>query len=169
MKIFPALILAAVLGSGLAAQAATPAPKQSCELTLDADKVDGDTRNQSGVVATGNVVVTQCDMKMRADTVRATMANGHYDKIIANGKIVLVSQRAGVVTGDNGVYEVARKLVTLTGRVVLKDGKNVLTGTRGTYNLATGVAMVDAPSATPGTGSGRVHAVLNPQEAAPAK
>lgn len=155
------LLLACLMGSAAAHAAPAPAaPKQNCAMTLDADKIDANVTNGKGGVASGNVVVTQCDMKMQANTVRVTMANNRYDQIIASGKVVLVSQKSGVVTSDNGVYDVPKKFITLTGHVVLKDGKNVLTGTHGTYNLATGVAMVDAPPGTPGATNGRVHAVL---------
>lgn len=164
MKTVVAFLVAFAGGAAFAAHAA-PAPKQNCGLDLYADKVDASVTNGKGGTATGNVVVTQCDMKMRADAVNVTMANGQYDRIIAKGKIVLISEKSGVVTADDGVYDVAKRLVTLTGRVVLKNGANVLSGTRGTYNLATGVAMVDAPSGAPGGGNGRVHAILTPPPA----
>ena len=52
--------------------------------------------------------------------------------------------------------------MTLTGRVVLKQGKSVLSGTHATYNVATGIAQIDAGSTTPSAPSGRVRAILAP-------
>ncbi len=163
-----AVLVACALIAIPAAHAA-PAKPASCELTLDADKIDANIQSGKGGTASGNVIVTQCDMKMQANAVRVTMANNQYDQIIATGKVVLISQKSGIVTGDNGVYEVPKKVVTMTGHVVLKNGTNVLTGTQLTYNVATGQAHVDAAPAAAGagTGTGRVHAVLTPPDSSP--
>lgn len=148
---------------------AAPEPKKNCELVLDAVNVDANVVGGKGGVASGNVVITQCDMKLRADTVRLEMANGQYNRIVANGKVLLISEKSGVASGDTGVYEVPRKLVTMTGHVVLKDGKNVLSGTHLTYNVATGEAHVDAapvaaaaPGAPAAASNGKVHVILTP-------
>jgi lipopolysaccharide export system protein LptA len=168
MRNSPALLLMLALGpaAALAAPAPTsaakPALKPECVINMDMDKADASIVSGKGGVATGNVVVTQCGMKMRADTVRVTMANNQYDKIIATGKVVLISEKSGVITGDNGVYEVPKQFVTMTGHVVLKNGKDVFTGTRGSYDLTTGFAHVDAPASSPGSSDGRVHAILTP-------
>jgi lipopolysaccharide export system protein LptA len=167
MKNSACLFLLLALG-GAAAAAPAPGPKKSCELALDADKVEANVVGGKGGVASGNVVITQCDMKLRADTVRVMMANKQYDRIVANGKVLLISAKSGVVSGDTGVYDVARQLVTVTGHVVLKDGANVFSGTQLTYNVATGDAHFDAAATaagapgTPAAGNGRVHAILSP-------
>jgi lipopolysaccharide export system protein LptA len=162
MKNLAVCIFAFALGVSAAAHAA-PAPKQECQLTVDADKIDGEVLKGKDGTATGNVVITQCAMKIHADSVNMTTRNNQPDRIVATGRVVLISEKSGVATGDNGVYEVAKNLVTMTGHVVLKDGKNVLTGNHLTYNLTTGVAQVD-----PGAAGGRVHAVLSqPADPAP--
>jgi lipopolysaccharide export system protein LptA len=156
------LLLLALTG----AAAAAPEPKKNCELALDADKVDANVIGGKGGVASGDVRITQCDMKLRADTVRVEMSGGQYSRIVANGKVLLISAKSGVVSGDTGVYDVPRRLVTVTGHVVLKDGANVFSGTQLTYNVTTGDAHFDAAplASAPGTpaGNGRVHAILTP-------
>ena len=151
-----------------AAAAAAPEPKQSCVITVDADKVVGNEKNSTGVLS-GNVIVTSCDMKLHADTVHVTYVANQPDKIAANGHVVVMSQKGGTASGDNGVYDVPKKVVTLTGKVVLKQGTNVLSGTHATYNVVTGLAQVDAGSSpasgTAAASTGRVHAILTPPPA----
>ena len=163
MKNFASLM--AMLVAGVAfyapAQAQPALGKKNCETVLDADKVTDDQKSGQ-VAASGNAIVTQCDVKMRADTIT-------YDRkaqrATANGHIVVVSQKSGIVSGDSGVYDVPKKLITLTGRVVLKQGGNVLEGTHGTYNVATGIAQIDAAPTAPGAAKGRVRVVLPPEPA----
>ena len=101
----------------------------------------------------GNVVITQGEIRMRANTVRINVIGGKPDKIYANGGVV-VNSPSGTATGDSGVYDVAPRLVTLTGRVVLTKGQNVMRGPQLTVNLVTGVAQLG--------GGGRVNSTLNP-------
>ncbi len=90
----------------------------------------------------GNVVIIQGDVKMRADTVRVLMVGGHAEKAFANGHIVITSANSGTATGDSGVYDVGPRIVTLTGHVVLTKEKNVMRGAQLTVNLVTGVAKL---------------------------
>jgi len=91
---------------------------------------------------TGNVIVTQGDVKMRADSVRVLMVGGHADKAFATGHIVITSPSSGTATGDSGVYDVGPRIATLTGHVVLTKQKNVMRGPQLTVNLVTGVAKL---------------------------
>jgi lipopolysaccharide export system protein LptA len=112
----------------------------------------------------GNVVITQGEIRMRANDVKINVIGGKPDKIYANGNVV-VNSASGVATGDNGVYDVSPRLVTLTGHVVLTKEKNVMRGQRLTVNLVTGVANLGAGgAAATGTaaGGGRVQAVFTP-------
>lgn len=159
------MMLAFLAATGAGAVAA-PEPKQNCAISVDADKVVGNEKSNTGDLS-GNVVVTSCDMKLHADMIHVAYVANQPDKITATGHVVVVSQKGGIASGDTGIYDVPKKLVTLTGRVVLKQGQNVLSGTHGTYNLATGIAQVDAgnPNGTQAgttTNGGRVHAILTP-------
>ncbi len=101
----------------------------------------------------GNVIITQGDIRMRANTVRINVIGGKPNKIYANGNVV-VDSASGTATGDAGVYDVAPRLVTLTGHVVLTKDKNVMRGAQLTVNLVTGVAQLG--------GGGRINSTLNP-------
>ena len=47
-------------------------------------------------------------------------------------------------TGDLGVYDVKTKTITLTGNVVVSQGKNVLRGERVVVNTETGDARMES-------------------------
>ena len=67
----------------------------------------------------------------------------------------MVNSASGTATGDTGVYDVAPRLVTLTGHVVLTKEKNVMRGAQLTVNLVTGIAQLgggDERSAWPCSG-----------------
>jgi len=108
---------------------------------------------------TGNVVITQGDIRMRADTVRINVIANKPNKIYADGNVVVVSA-SGTATGDHGVYDVAPRLVTLTGHVVLTKEKDVMRGAQLTVNLVTGVAQLGGGVA--GTHGGRVQGLFTP-------
>ena len=113
----------------------------------------------------GNVVITQGDIRMRADTVRINVIDNKPNKIFADGHVV-VNSASGVATGDAGVYDVSPRLVTLTGHVVLTKDKNVMRGPQLTVNLVTGVATLGGGgrvnSTIQGGGNGRVQGLFTP-------
>ena len=109
----------------------------------------------------GNVIITQGDIRMRANSVRINVINSKPDKIYANGNVV-VDSASGTATGDAGVYDVAPRLVTLTGHVVLTKDKNVMRGAQLTVNLVTGVAQLGGGSGVSGTHGGRVQGLFTP-------
>ncbi|HEY0105286.1 MAG TPA: LptA/OstA family protein, partial [Rhizomicrobium sp.] len=51
----------------------------------------------------GNVIITQGDITMRADSVRLVLIGAHAERALANGHIVITSANSGNVTGDSGV------------------------------------------------------------------
>jgi lipopolysaccharide export system protein LptA len=146
-----------------AAQAASPVktdPNQP--INIAADKFLADSNAKTGTWS-GNVMVTQGDIKMRANSMRVNVVgkSNKPDKILANGNVVVDSPSSGTITGDNAVYDVAPRTVTMTGHVVLKRAKDVMRGTELTVNLVTGQAVLGAkgPGAPAG---GRVQAVFTP-------
>ena len=159
----------------LAGQAAAAQPPMlgkhdaNAPINISADKFVADSNAKTGIW-TGNVIVIQSDMRMRADTVRlnVTGKDNKPDKIFASGGVVVDSPNSGTVTGDNGVYDVTRHTVTMTGKVVLTKDKNVMRGTMLTVNLDTGKATLGAGSEAPGApkagvqGSGRVQGIFTP-------
>ena len=138
--------------------------KQDCAITVNSDKFTADLNAKTGTY-TGNVMVTQCDTKLRADTVRIATVNNLADKVNASGNVVVDSPKSGTATGQAGVYDVPKKIVTLNGNVVLKKGKDVMRGCQLIVNLATGQANLGncgSAAGTPGN-NGRVQAVFAPK------
>ncbi len=151
-----------LLGSATAALA----QGGKCEVQVNSDKFIADLNGKSGQFV-GNVVVSQCDTKIRADQVRITTVNGGADKVTATGNVVVDSPKSGIVTGGNGVYDVTRRVVTMAGNVVLKRGKDVMRGPQLMVNLVTGQATVGGAAATVAGGQPqqppqRVQAIFSP-------
>ncbi|HEX4106281.1 MAG TPA: LptA/OstA family protein [Rhizomicrobium sp.] len=172
-------VLVLLLAAATPALAAAPAPSSSlmskhdanAPINISADKFVADNSAKTGTW-TGNVVVIQSDMRMRANSVRLNVVGKESkpDKIFASGNVVVDSPNSGTVTGDDGVYDVVAHTVTMTGKqVVLTKQKDVMRGTMLTVNLDTGKAVLGAGKA-PGqpnapesaqTG-GRVQGIFTP-------
>ncbi|HUO89949.1 MAG TPA: LptA/OstA family protein [Rhizomicrobium sp.] len=165
-----ALAVAGLLLCGAAHAATTPLAHHDANqpIAVSADRFVAEknpaTGNQGQITGTysGNVIITQGDIRMRANTVRINVINNKPDKIFANGNVV-VDSASGTATGDAGVYDVAPRLITLTGHVVLTKDKNVMRGAQLTVNLVTGVAQLGGGgvSGTHG-GGGRVQGLFTP-------
>ena len=159
MTRFSACALALLL-SGSAASAANDfglnKRDSNAPIQVSADRFDADFNAKTGVYS-GNVVVVQGDFRLRSDKVRVNVVDGKPDKIFAYGNVVFTAPN-GNAQGDNGVYDVAPRLITLTGRVVLNKERNVMRGTMLTVNLVTGQAQLGAKGA-PG---GRVQGLFTP-------
>jgi lipopolysaccharide export system protein LptA len=110
---------------------------------------------------TGNVIITQGDTRLRANRVRILIVDGHAQTAYADGNVVANSPTSGTATGDNGVYEVAPRIITLTGHVVLTKEKNVMRGAQLTVNMVTGVANLGG-GVKGQAGGGRVQGLFTP-------
>jgi lipopolysaccharide export system protein LptA len=130
-------------------------------IQVSSDRFDADFNSKQGVY-TGNVIVIQGDFHLRADKVRVNAPTGKPDKIYAYGNVVFTAP-SGNAQGDNGVYDVVPRLITLTGKVILTKEKNVMRGTMLTVNLITGMAQLGAK----GTADGRVRSILTPPPQSP--
>lgn len=125
-------------------------------IDVSADNFVADANAKTGVY-TGNVVIHQGEMKMRANAVRAQFVDNKPNKILAQGRVV-IDAPSGVATGDNGVYDVNPRIITLSGNVVLTKDKNVMRGQQLVVNLITGLATLDGGQGK----TGRVQALFSP-------
>lgn len=124
-------------------------------IDLSADNFVADANAKTGVY-TGNVIVHQGEVMLRANVMRALFVDNKPSRINAQGKVV-IDAPSGVATGDNGVYDVTPRIITLTGNVVLTKDKNVMRGHLLVVNLITGIATLDG-----GEGKGgRVQALFS--------
>lgn len=155
-----ACLTGALAAAPPAAKPAAPSSK-NCEINVASDKFTADLNAKTGTYS-GNVVVTQCDTKLRADTVRISTLNNQADKVNASGNVVVDSPKSGTATGQTGVYDVPKKMVTLNGNVVLKKNKDVMRGAQLTINLATGQATLGGGVKGTSQAGGRVQAVFTP-------
>ncbi len=90
---------------------------------------------------------------------------GQLDRMEAEGSVYYVTPDK-VVKGDHAVYSADAKTITVTGQVVVAQGKNVMAGTRLVINTDLGQATME--SAVKGRGAtGRVRSVLYPNDSAP--
>ena len=99
--------------------------------------------------------------------------NQQIKRIKAKQKVVMVSSPAGKeaqsATSDAADYDVAGQVVELRGNVFIKQGDNVICGSKVTMNLKTSEYAVERdPSAPPPTNPecGRVRSVFFPQKKA---
>ena len=125
-------------------------------IQVSADRFDADFNSQRGHLQ------RQCSRRAgRFPSARGQGArertDGKPDKIFAYGNVVF-SRPSGNAQGDNGVYDVAPRLITLTGKVILNKEKNVMRGTQLTVNLVTGQAQLGAK----GMPGGRVQGLFTP-------
>ena len=148
-------------------------------VAIEADSLEVFDKEQKAIYS-GNVVVTQGGTVMKAGRMTvfydrapaATKASNtaapaaaetpdsgeaSVRKVEAEGSVV-ISDRDQIATGEHGLYDAVADTVTLTGHVALTKGKNVTKGERLVYNLATGIATVDAGA------NGRVSSTFVPSE-----
>jgi lipopolysaccharide export system protein LptA len=132
-------------------------------INVSSDNFVGNFETKVGTYI-GNVIVTQADYKLRADQVRVNVVDGKPSRFNATGHVVFVST-SGTATGDNGVYDLGPRTVTLTGHVVLTKDKDVMHGTALTVNMITGESHLTAQ----GTPGGRVQGLFVQQPSAEGK
>jgi lipopolysaccharide export system protein LptA len=74
---------------------------------------------------------------------------------------VVVTQKQETATGELGIFDMKTNTVTLTGNVVMTQGKNILRGDRLVVNLTSGVSRVESGK----NGHGRVQGLFLPGSA----
>jgi lipopolysaccharide export system protein LptA len=80
-------------------------------------------------------------------------------KLEARGGVI-VTQKDQTATGDIGLFDMPSNTVTLSGNVVVTQGKNVLRGDRLVVNLTSGVSRVESGK----HGRGRVQGLFMPSD-----
>lgn len=128
----------------------------------DVHVVQGDTtmRCKTLVVFYGAEVGIGADKPVvRAKTSSGTPPNAqNIRRIEAHGDVTVTSKDQNA-SGDLGVYDLHAKTITLSGNVVVSQGKNVIHGERVVVDTVTGNARVES---APGATQGRVRALIIP-------
>lgn len=156
---FAASALVAGLFGSLAGAQAITGFNSNQPVSYAADRIELQDRQQR-VVLTGDVVITQGDLRLTAE--RTTVAytdDGalRIQRIDATGGVTVTrgSERA---QGAAAVYDFNRRVIILSGGVALRRGGDTLNGGRLTIDLDSGLASVDGSAApgAPGASGGRV-------------
>ncbi len=145
--------LAVSLATASGAQSALRNHNTDAPLDVDAKSIDVlDAKGQA--IWSGDVRITQGDMKLNADTVTVFYSrakkggNPVIDRLDAqdNVKLVTLSETA---TGRYGIYDVGRKTITMVGNVTLSHGDSVLHGQRLAIDLESGRSKLDGAGTGP--------------------
>ena len=169
-----ALLLAPV--PALAADTAGLGFDPAQPIAVNADSFAADLNAESGTY-TGNVIVIQGEVKLRADSVTVSAPAGRASRLEARGNVI-VDSPSGTAKGDAATFDVTQRLVRLTGQVVLTKDNNVMRGTALEVEIATGRARLTGAVAASGQGPaaaqapaqvpGRVQGLFAPQAQSPA-
>ncbi len=140
-------------------------------IEITSDRLDAYNEKKM-VVFSGNVVATQEDKTIYADTLniiykkepgktkaqagkKPETAGGELDRIEAAGNVRIVQQNR-LVTGEKAVYLQNEQKIIVTGNPVLKEGENVIRGERVVVLLDENKGIVESSKQK------RVTAVINP-------
>lgn len=109
---------------------------------IQADDTEIDFR--TGVrTLTGNVLVVQGTLRLKADKLVATYKNGELIKAVADGSLARFKQRPDGEKQDvegwakNILVDYIQNTITLTSKAALKQGQSTSNGDRILYNMAT--------------------------------
>ena len=156
-----ALIL--ILAAGPAQGAAVPEEigfDAEQPIAVNADSFAADLQGETGTYS-GNVLVVQGAIRLRADEVMVTAPDGRATRMEARGGIVVESP-SGTATGSLAIYDISSQIVRLTGNVVLTNDANVMRGNVLEVRIADGRATLSGGMGANGQeqGQGRVQGLF---------
>lgn len=105
-------------------------------------------QKQGRAIFTGAVQVLQGKLTLRSRTITVfydgsdSEGDPSISRLDAQGQFELLSD-SETLTGDWGIYDVDRQLITVGGAVVFKQGTSELTGSRLEFDLVSGLAKLD--------------------------
>lgn len=165
--------LSALLSSLIAAALFIAWANPTLALSSDVEKpvnIEADSafmNNERGhAVYSGNVVITQGSIKIRASKVEITAPDSEIQLIHASGSPVRFEQKMdnGTLakgTASNFQYFVEKKRIVLSGKAQLAQNKDIFNSEHMEYYPNTGELHANRPSGT-GKSKGRVKAVFHP-------
>lgn len=148
-------VLAGASGASLVSAQGIAGFNSNAPVNYVADRIELQDK-QKRVILTGNVDVSQGDLRLHAGrtTVAYTNDGGvKIQRIDASGGVV-VSRGNETGRGDVAVYDFNRRVITMVGGVSLRRGADTLNGQRLVFDLATGLASVTGGGGTAGRVSG---------------
>lgn len=159
-----ALGAVALLAVGQSGAQAIGGHNSDAPVSYAADRIELQDK-QNRVILSGNVDISQGDLRMRAG--RTTVAftdegSLKIQRIDATGG-VLVTRGNESGRGDAAVYDFNAKIITMIGNVTLRRGGDTLSGGRLVIDLNSGVSSVDGSAAGSGAAGkgGRVSGTFH--------
>ncbi|RYF93976.1 MAG: hypothetical protein EON95_06990 [Caulobacteraceae bacterium] len=157
-----AAMVALALGAG-AAQAQI-APRSNAPVDIAADQSDFLTQECRSIWK-GDVEALQARTRLRAQTLNVYAVKkgdecGETDRLVAEGNVYYV-EADRTVRADTAVYTARAETITLTGNVVVVQGKSVARAERVVINLQTGQSQMFAGSKGRGS-KNRVRGIFYP-------
>lgn len=139
-----ALSIGLVGAQQLAAQAFS-AHNTNAPVDYAADRIELQDR-QNRVVLSGNVDVKQAELRLRAARTVVELSGGEttqIQRITATGGVT-VTRNDEVATGDVGIYDFNKRVITMVGNASLKrGGGDTLHGNRFVVDLNSGVSSAE--------------------------
>ncbi len=150
-------------------------------IDIQARRLDVDDKAKKAVF-TGNVVAKQDTFTMNSSTLdvhyaarsgakkkaAGSLGGGSTEivRLVARGKVFIKSAKreAQTATGDWAEFDVKKRIITMGNVVTLKQGKNVIRGTKLVINLNTGRSSVLSSNKTTTNSSGRIRMVITPDK-----
>lgn len=150
------VVLAAVAGNAQTANIAVGTGQFDTtlpvEVTADEFSVDQSTGK---AVFDGNVLVVQGVVRLSADRLTIEYSDNETDsgisRLLASGSVTFVTESDAAEASD-AIYSVTDGTVTLSGDVLLTQGRNAIAGDRLVVNLGSGNGRME----------GRVRTVISP-------
>ena len=121
-------------------------------------------QKQGRAIFKGAVKVTQGKMVLSSETLTVFYKTNEgaekpeISRLDAEGSVTLVSETESL-SGDWGVYDVDRRLITVGGNVIFTQGQSTLKGKRLEFDLVSGLAKLDGQQN--GDGDGRVRGTFS--------
>lgn len=136
-----------------------------------ADRVELDNRKGIGTYR-GNVTLDQGSLHLEADVLIVHRSGDGLERIEAEGRPVRFRQRPDAATADiegearRLEYRTAQEQLLLQGAASVRQGGDLFSGERIEYDTV--LSRVQASGQESGDGGGRVHAIIQPRQSAPA-
>jgi lipopolysaccharide export system protein LptA len=140
-----AVLIAASSALAQEATVAFGALEQDTSLPVEMSADQLSVNNADGTaVFSGNVVVTQGEMKLSAAKVQVTYGADQksIDQLTASGGVV-VSNLGDSAQAQEAVYTIATGVIVLTGDVLLTQGPSAMAGQKLTINLKDGTGIME--------------------------
>lgn len=139
-------------------------PRAPIDITADAQDV---LQSQCLSTWSGAVEALQGRTRLRAETVSMHSARkgdgcGEPDRMEADGQVYFVTPER-TVRADSAVYTFTGETITLSGNVIVVQGKSVVRGDRLVINTRTGQAQMSS-TVTGRNKAGRVRGVFYPNQ-----